>query len=44
MGKNIDIKIWDEIVQEVDINGDGEISFKEFKTMMEKLLDDSPDE
>lgn len=42
MGKKIDEKIWNDIVLEVDINGDGEISFKEFKQMMEKLLDDGP--
>ena len=38
VGKNIDEKIWNEIVMEVDANGDGEISFTEFKTMMQKLL------
>lgn len=38
VGKNIDEKIWNEIVREVDENGDGEISFLEFKIMMEKLL------
>ncbi len=40
VGKNIDVKIWNEIIKEVDSNGDGEISFSEFKTMMEKVLDD----
>ena len=40
VGKAIDSKIWDDIVLEVDVNGDGEISFAEFKIMMEKLLDD----
>jgi len=34
VGKNIDEKIWNDIVMEVDSNGDGEISFSEFKTMM----------
>ena len=38
VGKNIDENIWNEIVKEVDANGDGEISFEEFKIMMEKLL------
>ena len=38
VGKNIDEKIWNDIVMEVDANGDGEISFSEFKTMMQKLL------
>lgn len=27
-------KIWDEIIKEVDVNGDGEISYEEFKLMM----------
>jgi calcium-dependent protein kinase len=38
VGKNIDEKVWNEIVTEVDGNGDGEISFLEFKIMMQKLL------
>ena len=42
IGKNYDEKIWDEIVNEVDINGDGEISYEEFKAMMDKLLSDGP--
>ena len=40
VGKNIDEKIWNDIVLEVDGNGDGEISFTEFKTMMQRLLID----
>jgi calcium-dependent protein kinase len=40
VGKNIDEKIWNDIVMEVDGNGDGEISFTEFKIMMQKLLID----
>jgi len=45
VGKNIDEKIWNEIIVEVDGNGDGEISFEEFKIMMQKLLiDDSLEE
>ena len=31
-------KIWDEIIKEVDVDGDGVISFEEFKLMMEKFL------
>jgi len=31
IGKNIDERVWAEIVREVDPNGDGEISFDEFK-------------
>lgn len=42
VGKNIDEKVWNQIVMEVDVNGDGEISFSEFKTMMQKLLIDEP--
>lgn len=38
VGKNIDEKVWNEIIYEVDANGDGEISFVEFKIMMQKLL------
>lgn len=30
--------IWDDIIKEVDINGDGEISYDEFKIMMQKFL------
>mmetsp|Transcript_33829 Transcript_33829/g.32943 ORF Transcript_33829/g.32943 Transcript_33829/m.32943 type:complete len:178 (-) Transcript_33829:46-579(-) len=33
-----DEKIWNEIIMEVDVNGDGEISFDEFKLMMHKFL------
>lgn len=42
IGKHSTKKIWDEIVGEVDIDGDGEISYEEFKAMMEKLLSDGP--
>ena len=38
VGKNIDERIWNDIIMEVDANGDGEISFSEFKIMMERLL------
>ncbi len=40
VGKNIDEKVWNDIVLEVDANGDGEISFPEFKTMMQKILEE----
>ncbi len=30
--------IWKEIVTEIDKNGDGEISYDEFKKMMENLI------
>lgn len=39
VGKNINEKLWNEMVREVDVNGDGEISFEEFKVMMKHLLD-----
>lgn len=40
VGKNIDEKVWNEIIKEVDPNGDGEISFPEFKMMMQRLLNE----
>lgn len=33
-------KIWDDIIKEVDVNGDGEVSYEEFKLMMQKFLSD----
>lgn len=39
VGKKIGSEqIWQEIISEVDTNGDGEISFEEFEQMMKKLL------
>lgn len=38
VGKKIPTAVWTEVVMEVDANGDGEVSFDEFKTMMRKLL------
>jgi calcium-dependent protein kinase len=40
VGKNIDEKIWKDIIGEVDIDGNGEIDYYEFKEMMEKLITD----
>jgi calcium-dependent protein kinase len=37
-GKKLDDAVWDELISEVDINGDGEVSFKEFKKMMQQLI------
>ena len=37
-GKKFDEKVWEQIVKEVDINGDGEISYLEFEKMMENFL------
>jgi Ca2+-binding EF-hand superfamily protein len=31
-------EIWDQIIKEVDVNQDGEISYEEFKLMMQKFL------
>lgn len=36
---NISNEVWNQIVNEIDDNGDGEISYEEFKEMMMKLLD-----
>ena len=35
VGKNISERVWDQVVLEVDENGDGEVSFEEFKVMMQ---------
>lgn len=37
-GAHVDTKAIDEIIKEVDVNGDGEISLVEFKDMMLKIL------
>lgn len=34
----LDEKIVDDIIKEVDQNGDGEISFEEFEKMMSKMV------
>lgn len=36
----IDEKVWNQMIREVDTDGNGEISFEEFKTMMTKLVKD----
>mmetsp|Transcript_45608 Transcript_45608/g.52525 ORF Transcript_45608/g.52525 Transcript_45608/m.52525 type:complete len:475 (+) Transcript_45608:69-1493(+) len=36
----MDDKIWEQMVKEVDLNGDGEIDFEEFLYMMEKVRSD----
>jgi len=40
LGKGLKLKdeIWKKVITEVDLNGDGEISFEEFKKMMETIL------
>lgn len=37
-GRMIDERVWKELIQSVDLNGDGEISFAEFQKMMEQLM------
>jgi Ca2+-binding EF-hand superfamily protein len=32
-------KVWDDIIREVDVDGNGEIDFSEFKIMMQKFLE-----
>jgi calcium-dependent protein kinase len=39
VGKNISDSVWNDVIKEVDVNGDGEIEFDEFKTIMMGLLD-----
>lgn len=31
-------QVWNDIIREIDVNGDDEIEYEEFKAMMEKLL------
>ena len=38
VGKAISEEVWQQVVLEVDANGDGEVSFDEFKIMMQQLL------
>ena len=37
-GKKFDERVWENMIKEVDFNGDGEISYQEFERMMELLL------
>lgn len=37
-GQNIDDNVWNEVIREVDEDGNGEIDFEEFESMMTKLL------
>lgn len=39
LGKSVDIKVLEDMIKEVDTNGDGEISLVEFKEMMLKFLE-----
>ena len=38
VGKNISKQVWQEVISEVDKNGDGMIDFEEFKIMMSSLI------
>lgn len=42
LGHNMskDPKIWKEIIKEVDLNGDGQIDYTEFKIMMNHFIND----
>jgi calcium-dependent protein kinase len=42
LGHNMskDQSVWKEIIKEVDLNGDGQIDYLEFKTMMKHFIDD----
>jgi Ca2+-binding EF-hand superfamily protein len=37
-GQKIDDKVWDDIISEVDADGNGEIEFEEFKFMMQRMI------
>ena len=38
VGRRFSEDIWKEIIAQVDINNDGEVSFDEFQVMMNKLV------
>jgi len=38
-GQNLDEKVINDIIMQVDANGDGEISFDEFAEMMKKNVE-----
>ena len=38
IGKNINPQVWDQMITEIDGDGDGEIDFEEFKNMMTKIV------
>jgi calcium-dependent protein kinase len=41
VGASISEEVWKQIVNEIDENRDGEVSFDEFKMMMVQLLKDN---
>eukprot|EP00339_Tiarina_fusa_P012195 CAMPEP_0117028382 /NCGR_PEP_ID=MMETSP0472-20121206/20641_1 /TAXON_ID=693140 ORGANISM="Tiarina fusus, Strain LIS" /NCGR_SAMPLE_ID=MMETSP0472 /ASSEMBLY_ACC=CAM_ASM_000603 /LENGTH=71 /DNA_ID=CAMNT_0004735853 /DNA_START=1397 /DNA_END=1612 /DNA_ORIENTATION=- len=42
-GKDISDDVWKEVINEVDDNDDGEISYKEFVEMMLKMVSGDPE-
>ena len=40
-GKMISETAWSEVVRQVDVNGDGKISYDEFKKMMLKFMEEA---
>ena len=38
LGKRFSEETWKEIVAQVDMNNDGEISYEEFESMMNKFI------
>ena len=44
LGHNIskEQQVWEDVIAEVDVNGDGQIDFEEFKVMLKKLADRKP--
>ena len=37
-GQDVDDSVWEKIIEQIDKDGDGEISFEEFCNMMQKML------
>lgn len=46
LGHNVstDDEVWKKVINEVDLNGDGQIDFEEFKTMLIKFANRDPSE
>lgn len=37
-GQNLSDAVWKQVVSEVDADGNGEVDFEEFKSMMQKMM------